>query len=491
LNTAATTANLRTVLEAFIAAAVEPAVLDPGEEPLLLIAEQWVVSEWNGRVVLQAWDRERNLVRKIVGLKEQRRDRLSLIIERFPKAEAELQVADLAAPHGRELGRTTSRRAFGERFNLMLSREFPDWRVEEVSSEPNLEQSLTPSYTRAFLRQGSAGIAVMAAAPGAVSAGIVTFGLIWLDYLRHREKAVPAWRLLLFIPLGSEREVVFRAACINPAAVACQVFAFDEKDRAGAIDFADAGNVESTLPPCRRAPSPNVENESLPDHPDVDRVENPDGSCSLQVRGLEFARIAGGKLTCGISKQKRAGVETVAAMAGEIARVRNPDAEDRQHPLYSLRPEGWLESQVRAHPATIDASLLSTPIYGQVPVFSGAERDVIDLLAIDHKGRLAVIELKATADLQLPFQALDYWLRVRKHLLAGDFERLGYFEGHVISRESPRILLVAPALEFHSTTETVLSALAPHIEVTRIGLAADWRTGLRVMFRLQGGEKPG
>ena len=491
LNTAANIANLRSVLEAFIAGAVEPAVLDPGEEPLLLVAEQWNLSEWNGRVVLQAWDRERNLVRKIVGLKEQRRDRLSFIIERFPKAQAELQVADLAAPHGRELERTTSRRAFGERFHLMLSREFPDWRIEEVSSEPNLEQSLSPSYTRASLRQGSTGIAVMAAAPGTAAAGAVTFGLIWLDYLRRREKAVPAWRLLLFVPLGSEREVVFRAACINPAAVACQVFAFDEKDRAGVIDFADGGNVESTLPPCRRAPSPNVQNQGLADHPDVDRVESPDGSVSLQIRGLEFARVAGGKLTCGISKQKRAGVETVAAMAGEIARVRNPDAEDRQHPLYSLNPEGWLESQVRAHPAAIDASLLSAPIYGQVPVFSGIDRAVIDLLAIDHKGRLAVIELKATADLQLPFQALDYWLRVRKHLLAGDFERLGYFEGHVISRESPRILLVAPALEFHSTTETVLSALSPGIEVTRIGLAADWRSGLRVMFRLQGGEKPG
>jgi hypothetical protein len=499
LNTAANalgnSANLRSVLEAFIAGAVEPAVLDPGEEPLLLVANQWDVSEWNGRVVLQAWDRQRNLVRKIVGLKEQRRDRLSFIIERFPKAQAELQVADLAAPHGRELIRTTSRRAFGERFHLMLSREFPDWRVEEVSSEPNLEQSLSPSFTRAFLRQGSTGIAVMAAA-GAMPAGVVAFGLIWLDYLRRREKAVSGWRLLLFVPLGSEREVVARAACISPAAVACQVFAFDEKDRAGIIDFTDAGNVESALPPCHRAPSPNVENyvlenNALPDCPDVERVERPDGSISLQIRGLEFARVAGSKLTCGISKQRRAGIETVAAMAGEIVRVRNPGAEDRQHPLYSLNPEGWLGSQVRAHASTIDASLLSAPIYGQVPVFSGLERDVIDLLAIDHEGRLAIIELKATADLQLPFQALDYWLRVRKHLLAGDFERLGYFEGHVVSRERPRILLVAPALEFHSTIEAVLSALSPEIEVTRIGLAADWRSGLRVMFRLQGGEKPG
>ena len=217
--------------------------------------------------------------------------------------------------------------------------------------------------------------------------------------------------------------------------------------------------------------------QAFADLPDVNRIEQADGSISFKIRGLEFARAAGGKLTCGISKRRRAGIETVVAMAAEIARVRNPDTCDRQHPLYSLNPEGWLESQVRAHPEAIDASLRSVPLYGQVPIFSAVERGVIDLLGIDHTGRLAVIELKATADLQLPFQALDYWLRVRKHLLAGDFERLGYFHGHVISRELPRILLVAPALEFHSTTETLLRAFSHGIDITCIGLAADWRSG--------------
>ena len=224
--------------------------------------------------------------------------------------------------------------------------------------------------------------------------------------------------------------------------------------------------------------------------PDVDRIEQTDGSISLQVRGLEFARASAGRILCGISRRKRATMETVVAMSREIGRVRDADNGDRQHPLYALNPEGWLESQVRAHPETIDASLRSVPIYGQVPVFFGANRGVIDLLGIDHTGRLVVIELKATADLQLPFQALDYWLRVRKHLDAGDFARLGYFAGHVVSAEPPRILLVAPALEFHSTIETLLGALMPSIEVTRIGLAADWRRELRVMFRLRGNERP-
>ena len=86
--------DLRNVIETFVAAAVQPAMLDPGEEPLPLIPDQWSMSEWNGRLVLQAWDRKRNLVRKITGLKHQKRDRLCLSIERFQKSQAELQIAD-------------------------------------------------------------------------------------------------------------------------------------------------------------------------------------------------------------------------------------------------------------------------------------------------------------------------------------------------------------------------------------------------------------
>jgi hypothetical protein len=483
--------DLQSVIETFVAAAVEPAMLDPGEEPLRLLADQWSLSEWNGGLVLQVWDDRRNLVRKITGVKEQRRDRICLVTERFRNAQAELQIADLAAPNGRELGRRTSRIAFRERFHLMLAREWPEWQVVEVSADANLEASLSTSYARAFLRLGSSGMAVMAAPPEApASSGIVAVGLIWLDYLRRREKASSIGRLLFYVPLGMEGEVVFRAACLDPARVACHLFAFDEKDRAGAIDFADAGNIDSTLPPCRRSAAPNSEGHAIPEMPDVDQIEQADGSVSLQVRGLEFARASAGKITCGIARKKRSTIETVVAMSREIVRVRDSNNDDRQHPLYSLNPEGWLESQVRAHPETIDASLRSVPIYGQVPIFSGVDRGVIDLLGIDHTGRLVVIELKATADLQLPFQALDYWLRVRKHLDAGDFERLGYFAGHVVGPEPPRILLIAPALEFHSTIETLLGALMPGIEVTRVGLAADWRSGLRVMFRLRGNERP-
>jgi hypothetical protein len=107
----------------------------------------------------------------------------------------------------------------------------------------------------------------------------------------------------------------------------------------------------------------------------------------------------------------------------------------------------------------------------------------MDLVAADSRGRLAVIELKATADLHLPLQALDYWIRVKWHLDRGEFATRGYFPGLTLSAEPPRLLLVAPALEFHPTTETILSFFDPKIEVERIGVGEDWRSELRVMFR--------
>jgi len=129
-------------------------------------------------------------------------------------------------------------------------------------------------------------------------------------------------------------------------------------------------------------------------------------------------------------------------------------------------------------------------LYSQAPTFAAGDRGVIDLLACDRHGRLAVIEIKATSDLQLPLQALDYWLRVKWHLDRGEFAAKGYFPGVELRTAPPRLLLVAPALEFHPTSESILRYFAPSIPVERIGVNALWRTDLRIMFRAAGCEQP-
>ena len=75
----------------------------------------------------------------------------------------------------------------------------------------------------------------------------------------------------------------------------------------------------------------------------------------------------------------------------------------------------------------LDAQLDSEHFYSQVPALAAGDRGVFDLLGITRKGRLVVIELKASEDIQLPVQAVDYWLRVRRHQREGDFQRIRLF----------------------------------------------------------------
>jgi len=105
------------------------------------------------------------------------------------------------------------------------------------------------------------------------------------------------------------------------------------------------------------------------------------------------------------------------------------------------------------------------------------------LLGVTWRGRLVVIELKASEDIQLPIQVVDYWLRVRRHQREGDFEQFGYFAGAKLDPQPPLVWLVAPGLRFHPATDTLLKYLSPEIQVTRIGLNENWRRGLKIVFR--------
>jgi hypothetical protein len=486
-------------IECFLKASRQPTLLEPGEEPLTLAPDTFAIECRNGRVTLQVWDEKRNLVRRIVDFEQDKPGRLQLHVERFGKRRGMMLLFDQSRPDSERASRHGSRLVFREQFRRSLARQFPGWLIRELTTEADLEHTLSPVHPRALLTRGTVGWAAIGASTDSDNAaGVLTFGLIWLDYLRRREKRRTIEGLALFVPAGHERTACLRLRHLNSCVAQFALFVCSEDGFEDRVDPRDHGNLDTRLEPCRN-PSPETATlleewiERLAGLPDVERTDAGGKSVSLRVRGLEFARTAGASLLFGIDRKqvaRAANLGEIEAIINELSRLRSPLAWDHGNPLYTRQPEAWLESQVRHRIETIDASLLPSPVYGQVPAFAGIERGIIDLLSADRTGRLAVVEIKATADLQLPMQALDYWMRVQWHAERGEFSERGYFPAVPLSTVPPRLLLVAPALEFHPTTETLLRYFSPAIDVERIGLGAEWRREINVMFRIRGAQRP-
>lgn len=482
----------RPIILRFLASSAKPALMEPGEDPLPLGVDNFLLERRGGIVTLEAWSETRNLVRRLRSVRSERRGRLEIEVERFGGVTGRLTLVDLAHPASRDATRRGARMKYGERFRRSLLRQYPGWRLAELSSETDLQHSLSPSYPRAMLRKGATALAAIGAGEDALDPdGALSFGLIWLDHLRRREPKLTVAGLVLFLPAGKERTTCHRVRFLDPSAASYTVFAHESDGSEDLLDPRDYTNFETRLDPCRQ-PLAGCSEQFVEwvvraaSVPGVDRREHADGSVSLAVNGLEFARAAGGKLLFGLDQKHSATLDShiaeIESLAVGLTEMRCSGAAHQQ-PLYTRQPEAWLESQVRRDLEQLDASLLPHPVYGQVPQFAGGERGVLDILAADRDGRLTVVEVKASEDVHLPLQALDYWMRVAWHLERHEFRGRGYFPGIELRPDPPRLLLVAPALDFHPSNEAILRFFSPTIEVERLGVGLEWRQELRVMFR--------
>ena len=295
------------------------------------------------------------------------------------------------------------------------------------------------------------------------------------------------------------------AACANgfsrvSSAARTEIYEVREPDgMMHKVDSADAGNLESRLMPRREIESKlHAATDTITDIramlPNVSSVIEPrvlagKDELGLSYRGLVFARWTKQGVFFGLGNAPErltsATKPRLERLLHQLDLHRNSLAEDVNHYLYRAAPERWLESIVLEDPVKLDAQLDPEHFYSQVPALAAGDRGVLDLLGITRKGRLVVIELKASEDIQLPVQAVDYWLRVRRHQREGDFQEYGYFAGVQIDPRPPLVWLVAPGLRFHSATEILLKYLSPEIQVTRIGLSENWRRGLKIVFRQQ------
>jgi hypothetical protein len=450
--------------------------------------------------LVHLWSEDRNLTRRILGVKERSDGRVVLEVRRFGRAKpGRLEFVRTDSP--RAAGRIT-REQFRARFRRILCERFPDATIETLTTAPDLEHSFSGLYVRGRMHEGPLAWALLAVSGGENAAtveGILTFGILWLDWTRSRAESRAVHGLRLFVPEGMSRALRERVVGLS-SAIRVEVYEFDETEaRICRTDPADAGNLQSWLIPrsqtesalgsaCYAVARVRSFLPGTPGKSDVIAARVVPGTDDLAFgfRGLEFACWSAGQIFFGLGdSRQRLAKETERSLARLLSQldVHRNSLADTKHPLYRAAPERWLETLLLEDPSRLDAQLDPRFLYSQVPALAASDRGVLDLLGVTRRGRLVVIELKASEDMHLLMQAVDYWLRVRRHQRDGDFQQYGYFSGIELDPAPPLVWLVAPGLRFHPVTEILLRYLSPEIRVTRIGLNENWRRGPRVIFR--------
>jgi hypothetical protein len=487
-------AELRRALDGLCADG-PPEVRENGEWLAGLNGAQYEVRAEGEAALLHLWSAQQSLVRRVLRVAEESRERVVLEVSRFGHSRsARLEFVADGAP--RET-RRVEREQFSSRLRRLLTDHFPDETVESLATSADLHHSISGSYTRGLIRRGSSAYAVLAASPHEDSGtidGILTFGLIWLQHARDRARRHTVNGLRLFLPRGSSSITAHRmAALASPEEV--ELYEYQPVYwRVRKIARSDAGNLATSIVPRREIEQAIAAAMPLAERiralaPEAIRVgvAPTTQEVTLRFRGTEFARWRGGEMWYGLGDRQDilspAKWPALEALVRQLNTHRHPLASDTKHRLYRAQPERWLETMVAADPARLDARLDPRHIYAQVPAFSSGDRGIIDLLGATRDGRLAILELKASEDIHLAMQAVDYWLRVRFHHSQDDFRRYGYFPDVRLNAKPPLLFLVAPGFRFHPSIDIVLRYLSPEIEIARIALAENWRRGLSVVFR--------
>ena len=514
---------LVTKISSYLMEHPEAAVLDSGQ---LLFDMRWAkysVAESHGRCVLQLWSEERNLVRSVVNV-ESRAGCLKIATRRMGASRPETLELTPTSERRTPTARDAARRQYLRLLERVLQRRFPECKTESFRSATDLEHSFGPAYVRGLLLRGSKGMAaeavvgIGAAESAATIDGVLTLGLLWLDYcrehaVRRQESSRHVGGLKIIVPAGCWRTTAERIAWLHPGLAGYQLFALDERtEELTEIDYRDVGNVESRLvhafdagAALERAKAGIARVMELVPQPSRGRIEARANSASetgLLLHGLEFAHVRQGATPNSFARREEisfgAGAhetplneETENLCRNLLAQLfasRYPDGVQTDA-LFRLQPERWLESRIRMHLNEFLPALRKEFLYSQVPAIGAGERGMLDLLTVDHEGRLTILEVKADEDMHLPLQGLDYWIRVqalnadRQASGPGAFERQGYFAGTQLSERPPKLLMVAPALRIHPSNESVLRYLSPQVEWELIAVGEHWRRELKTVFR--------
>jgi hypothetical protein len=497
--------SLGQMISDFLFSARAAVVIEDGAVAFDLAEAKYSISGEQHKCLIHLWSSERNFVRRVLDA-EIKSTTLRLQVQRMGQTRA-TRLDFCRDRDQRSAGsRRASRAAYEPLLRRALEKTFFGWTIVRLTTCVDLKNSFGPAYLRGWLRQGQRALAVLgvnAEETQSTIDGALTCGILWLEACRltQRERRTVEG-LVMIVPKGTATLTQQRMAQLHPTAAKWSLYEFDERENAVTqVDLSDRGNLATRLVHAineaalfeRFAQSIARIREILPK---AEIVALSQASVSFRCRGLEFGqgRIAhdprtfesNQEIVFGFGAEERVLESRNETQFGDLVRlaaaVRNKNGP-KNHSLWRMHSERWLESLVTKNVAALDGRLRQEFVYPQVPAFAAADRAMIDILAETHDSRLAVIELKADEDIHLPLQGVDYWSRVAWHQSRGELTEFGYFPGRQLSPQKPLLMLVAPALHVHPTTDTILRYLSPEIDWQVVGIGEHWREEIKVIFR--------
>jgi hypothetical protein len=356
------------------------------------------------------------------------------------------------------------RRAFQNEIGPALCSYFSVRKIERQALYSDRQHGIGGAYPR-FIVGRHAVITVDPDEPAAIVNGLMRAALLWAPLVRRPTSAV--------VPRGRHQTISARLRRMPEVRRKIQWLQWN-------------GNTIQPLEESVDEPETHVQEFRVPDSvAEIARIRGvaPDllqaiphiagRAVSIRLRGIEVARISDGETTYPLG-------EPLDDVVAELDRVR---CYGSRHPLARAHEERWLESNLLADICQLLPSIDPECIYPQVPSFAGEERNIIDLLSITKDGRLVVIEIKASPDPDLPFQALDYWIAVERHRKAGDFPKKGYFAGRTLKDVPALLVLVAPLLAYHKTAGRLIATLPAEVPLMEIGINQTWKKKIKILRR--------
>jgi hypothetical protein len=379
-------------------------------------------------------------------------------------------------------------------------------KIESATLSPGMRRDQPGRYGRIILRLPHERIAVTATVANSDARNVDSLfssALLWLNRLQSRPKRPPIERLLIVVEhnlleAARQRHVLLRDA-VRQRIELCEIDeAWQQLESARPFERKNLWRKRLT-----RLPAPpeygitEAMKQIIMTGPQaIDVVTSRHGQ-TLRYHGLPFARVRRvmdrDRIWFGIEGSRRRLLDEYhepdwAKLMRDLEVYRHENCRDRRHWLYRAGGEAWLESILRRDISRLDPGLIVAPLHAQFRTAHGGTNGPsgarpIDLLALRHDGRLAVIELKVNEDREHVFQGVDYWRRVEAHRRRGHISTAKLFGERQISDESPLVYLVAPALRFHPSFATLARTIAPDIEIYRCEINEDWRAGVRVVRR--------